>query len=156
MDKVLDDIKLTMQLCKVFPNFVVGYDLVAQEDPYNTLLFYKDALLYPESQTPPVHLQYFFHAGETSKYKSHYFGECIFHNRLLIYVTVSYIIKTTKIFVLMAWFLAFNGDIKCEAQVKVTLRSAYEHKNETFSRMITLWIDPEYDYYNTKISSTYA
>ena len=52
---------------KRFPDFFLGYDLVAQEDPNHSLLFYLDALLYPTSQSLDNALPYFFHAGETSE-----------------------------------------------------------------------------------------
>ena len=49
------------------PDFMVGFDLVGQEDPLHPLVFYIDDLLYPSRQNPPVHLPYFFHAGETGE-----------------------------------------------------------------------------------------
>jgi len=64
-EEILDDIKFTIQLMKQFPGFLVGYDLVGQEDPLNPLIFYLDALRYPSQQTPPIKFPYFFHAGET-------------------------------------------------------------------------------------------
>lgn len=58
-----------MELMKQYPDTFAGYDLVGQEDPGEPLLYYIDALLYPQQQNPPFNLPYFFHAGETGKYK---------------------------------------------------------------------------------------
>lgn len=64
-DDILSDIKNAVELMKQFPNHFAGYDLVGQEDPGKPLLDYLDALRYPASQTPPINMSYFFHAGET-------------------------------------------------------------------------------------------
>ena len=61
----MGDVKEAMRMYTRDPDFMVGFDLVGQEDPLHPLLFYIDALLYPSRQNPPVHLPYFFHAGET-------------------------------------------------------------------------------------------
>ena len=66
-DQILAEVKEAMVMYTQHPDFVVGFDLLGQEDPYNSLLFYIDDLLYPSRQNPPVHLPYFFHAGETSE-----------------------------------------------------------------------------------------
>ena len=63
----MGDVKEAMRMYTQDPDFMVGFDLVGQEDPLHPLLFYIDALLYPSRQNPPVHLPYFFHAGETGE-----------------------------------------------------------------------------------------
>ena len=63
---ILKEVKVAMELLSCYPNFFLGYDLVGEEPNQYPLLYYLDALLYPSRQTPPVHLPYFFHAGETS------------------------------------------------------------------------------------------
>ncbi|KAK3740347.1 hypothetical protein RRG08_004286 [Elysia crispata] len=60
-----DHVKLATLMHRQYPNFILGYDLVGQEDPLNPLLFYLDALLYPTRQSLDDALPYFFHAGET-------------------------------------------------------------------------------------------
>nr|KAG5701004.1 hypothetical protein BaRGS_022715 [Batillaria attramentaria] len=62
---VLADVKEAMILHQKYPTFMVGFDLVGQEDRFHSLIYYIDDLLYPSQQNPPVHLPYFFHAGET-------------------------------------------------------------------------------------------
>ncbi|KAI8780575.1 adenosine deaminase AGSA-like [Biomphalaria glabrata] len=62
---ILENVKKAMYLYQKYPDFLAGYDLVSDEEWYHTLLYYKDALLYPSQQTPPYKLPYFFHAGET-------------------------------------------------------------------------------------------
>lgn len=63
---MLNDVKEATRLFTYNPDILVGFDLVGQEDPLHPLLYYIDALLYPTTQAvPPVHLPYFFHAGET-------------------------------------------------------------------------------------------
>ncbi|KAK7479394.1 hypothetical protein BaRGS_00029386 [Batillaria attramentaria] len=62
---MLEDIKEAMRLYQRDPDFMVGFDLVGQEDPLQPLTYYLDDLLYPSLQNPPVNLPYFFHAGET-------------------------------------------------------------------------------------------
>ncbi|CAL1526288.1 unnamed protein product [Lymnaea stagnalis] len=52
----------TVELMKIFPDLVKGFDLVAQEDVFHTTAFYADELLKPDHS--PV-TPYFFHAGET-------------------------------------------------------------------------------------------
>ncbi|XP_076471279.1 adenosine deaminase AGSA-like [Babylonia areolata] len=64
-EDILGEVKEAMRLYADNRDFLKGFDLVGQEDPYHPLLYYIDALLYPSQQTPPVHLPYFFHAGET-------------------------------------------------------------------------------------------
>lgn len=62
---VLKDVQEAMTLHQKYPDFMVGYDLVGQEDTGHSLIYYIDDLLYPSRQNPPVNLPYFFHAGET-------------------------------------------------------------------------------------------
>ncbi|GFR76254.1 adenosine deaminase CECR1 [Elysia marginata] len=62
---IADEVKTAMALRRKFPDFVLGYDLVAQEDPLNPLLFYLDGLLFPTQQSLDNAVPYFFHAGET-------------------------------------------------------------------------------------------
>lgn len=64
-DNILSDVKLSISLLSQFPEYFAGYDLVGQEDPGKSLLYYIDPLLYPQQQSPPINLPYFFHAGET-------------------------------------------------------------------------------------------
>ena len=65
--QILTDVKEAMRMYTQDPDFMVGFDLVGQEDPLHPLVFYIDDLLYPSRQNPPVRLPYFFHAGETSE-----------------------------------------------------------------------------------------
>ncbi|XP_046367088.2 adenosine deaminase AGSA-like [Haliotis rufescens] len=60
---ILQDVKVVTDLVKRFPDVILGYDLVQQEDVTHTLLYYISDLLYPESHSS--NLPYFFHAGET-------------------------------------------------------------------------------------------
>jgi len=57
-----------VQLVQIYPEYVVGFDLVNEEDRFHTLLYYLDDFMKIENftnshQLPP--LRYFFHAGET-------------------------------------------------------------------------------------------
>ena len=63
----MEKVKEAVRLFQKSNGFMVGFDLVGQEDPLNPLLNYMDALLYPQTLSPPVNLPYYFHAGETSK-----------------------------------------------------------------------------------------
>ncbi|ELU12827.1 hypothetical protein CAPTEDRAFT_167117 [Capitella teleta] len=63
---IRDAINTTLQLQAKYPNFMVGYDLVAHEDAGFTLLHFINELLYP-SQIGQ-NLPFFFHAGETDWY----------------------------------------------------------------------------------------
>lgn len=47
-----------------YPDFMVGFDLVGQEDTGNSLLYYLNELLIPRSSG--ASLPYYFHAGETN------------------------------------------------------------------------------------------
>ena len=67
-DPMLADVKEAIRLYQSDPDFVVGFDLVGQEDPLKPLIYYIDDLLYPKQQNPPIDLPYFFHAGETSMF----------------------------------------------------------------------------------------
>ncbi|RUS81660.1 hypothetical protein EGW08_010577, partial [Elysia chlorotica] len=62
---IADEVQQAISMRRKFPDFFLGYDLVAQEDPQNPLLFYLDALLSPSRQSLDDALPYFFHAGET-------------------------------------------------------------------------------------------
>ncbi|KAH9493092.1 hypothetical protein Btru_022781, partial [Bulinus truncatus] len=62
---IFDAVKIAMDLHKKYPDFLAGFDLVGDEEWYHSLLYYRDALLYPSQQDPPYKLPYFFHAGET-------------------------------------------------------------------------------------------
>eukprot|EP00794_Sanderia_malayensis_P010998 gene10998-12161_t len=53
-----------VSLHKNYPSIVSGFDLVGQEDPGNTLLYYAKELLAPSNAG--LDLPYFFHAGETN------------------------------------------------------------------------------------------
>uniref|UniRef100_A0A0B7AZ75 Adenosine deaminase domain-containing protein n=1 Tax=Arion vulgaris TaxID=1028688 RepID=A0A0B7AZ75_9EUPU len=65
-DDILNEVKTAMEMNKKYPNMMMGYDLVGNEDFFNPLLFYLDALLYPSFQNPPYNLPYFLHVGETN------------------------------------------------------------------------------------------
>ena len=52
-----------MALKRTFPDFLLGYDLVGQEDPGRPLMDDIKALLYPSQNN--IDLKFFFHAGET-------------------------------------------------------------------------------------------
>ncbi|XP_050072655.1 adenosine deaminase AGSA-like [Anopheles maculipalpis] len=60
-------LKLYESLSTTFPGFVVGFDLVGQEDMHRSLKSFASLLLQPISSGPP---KYFFHAGETVGYLS--------------------------------------------------------------------------------------
>jgi adenosine deaminase CECR1 len=62
---VQEDVKMAIDLRSRYPNFFAGYDLVAQEDPNHSLLYYIEELLYP-SQNQSDQLPFFFHAAETN------------------------------------------------------------------------------------------
>ncbi|GFO33799.1 adenosine deaminase cecr1 [Plakobranchus ocellatus] len=64
-DEISKEIKIAMALRQKYPNFFLGYDLVAQEDPLNPLLFYLDALLEPTLGPSSHKVPYFFHTAET-------------------------------------------------------------------------------------------
>lgn len=63
--EIANEVKQAMMLRRQFSDFFLGYDLVAQEDPLNPLIYYLDALLYPTQLSLDDALPYFFHAGET-------------------------------------------------------------------------------------------
>ena len=56
-----DCITLVVQLRKLFPNFMIGFDLVGQEDKGEPLSVFADKLLTLNGSIP-----FFFHAGETN------------------------------------------------------------------------------------------
>ncbi|XP_067652548.1 adenosine deaminase AGSA-like [Haliotis asinina] len=60
---ILQEVKAAMSLVEQFPDVVLGYDLMDQEDVTHPLLYYVSELLYPEAHKS--NLPYFFHAGET-------------------------------------------------------------------------------------------
>ncbi|KAK7099052.1 hypothetical protein V1264_003248 [Littorina saxatilis] len=62
---IMSFIQEAVELYKNNSDLVVGVDLVGQEDTFHPLIDFKDALLYPSTLDPPVHLPYYFHAGET-------------------------------------------------------------------------------------------
>lgn len=64
-ETMLVKVKEAMRLYQEYPDFFVGFDICSDEDALNPTVFYIDALLYPSQQDPPVHLPFFFHAGET-------------------------------------------------------------------------------------------
>ncbi|XP_070575230.1 adenosine deaminase 2-like [Ptychodera flava] len=57
-------VNTAIYLRKTHPHFLVGFDLVAQEDTGQPLLFYLEELLIPSEQGED--LPYYFHAGETN------------------------------------------------------------------------------------------
>lgn len=58
--------KLSLSWAKMFPDFLVGYDLVGQEDKGHSLLYFIDELM-NQTTAEKLSIPYFFHAGETSK-----------------------------------------------------------------------------------------
>lgn len=58
-------VKIAMQLKKKFPDFMVGFDLVGQEDTAPMLVNYAEHIL-----KLPSDMQLFFHAGETNWFGS--------------------------------------------------------------------------------------
>ncbi|XP_033095574.1 adenosine deaminase 2-like isoform X2 [Anneissia japonica] len=62
-DKVKDAVSLAMDLIKKFPDTMIGFDLVGEEDVGYSLNKFINQLLLPVNQN--VKLPYFFHAGET-------------------------------------------------------------------------------------------
>ncbi|XP_076389252.1 adenosine deaminase [Megachile rotundata] len=54
-------IKIMKRLRKLYPDFVIGFDLVGQEDKGHTLQYFADVI---KSTDPDV--RFFFHAGETN------------------------------------------------------------------------------------------
>lgn len=54
-----------LRLHKKFPNFVVGFDLVGQEDPSPPLVSFAEQIL-----QLPDDIKFYFHAGETNWYGS--------------------------------------------------------------------------------------
>ncbi|XP_070581355.1 adenosine deaminase 2-like [Ptychodera flava] len=57
-------VNTAIQLRQKYPHFMVGFDLVAQEDAGRPLVFYLDELLIPSDRGEE--LPYYFHAGETN------------------------------------------------------------------------------------------
>lgn len=53
------------RLAKKFPNLMIGFDLVGQEDVAPTLVSYAEQIL-----KLPSNIQFFFHAGETNWFGS--------------------------------------------------------------------------------------
>nr|CAD7197873.1 unnamed protein product [Timema douglasi] len=71
-DSVMDaDIQRVVEAHKAFPDLVVGFDLVGQEDKGKSLLNFTEKLLH----LPPG-IDFFFHAGETSKEEA-FFGSML-------------------------------------------------------------------------------
>lgn len=62
---IANDIQEVMKFRQKYPDFVLGYDIVGQEDRGHSLLNYIDSLLGPSQAGKD--LPYFFHAGETSR-----------------------------------------------------------------------------------------
>lgn len=65
---VYDILKEFVELRSQFPDFLIGFDLVDEEDRFNSLLYYLDDFLniadyVQQKGLPPI--KYFFHAGET-------------------------------------------------------------------------------------------
>lgn len=50
-----------MQLIELYPNFVIGFDLVGQEDKGEPLIKFADQL-----NNVNLNIKFFFHAGETN------------------------------------------------------------------------------------------
>ena len=61
--KIEESLKLAINLSREMPEFVIGYDLVGQEDLGRPLLDFADLLIEVRNKTG---LKYFFHAGETN------------------------------------------------------------------------------------------
>jgi len=54
-----------MNLRAQFPDYLLGFDVVACEDAGHPLVYFIDELLYPSQLG--IDLPYYFHAGETGK-----------------------------------------------------------------------------------------
>ena len=68
---VATDMKQALELKAEFPQQVMGYDLVGQEDPGHTLHYFLDDLLAMNKNVPEnLTLPFIFHAGETSEYRT--------------------------------------------------------------------------------------
>lgn len=59
LEELAEDLKLTKKLMKKYPDFIIGYDLVGEEDKYHSTIYYLDELI-KETEIP-----YYFHAGES-------------------------------------------------------------------------------------------
>ena len=71
----MSSVKETLALKKLFPSFLIGFDLVGQEDPGKPLIDDLEALLYPSQHN--IDLKFFFHAGETGE---HNLKNCNFYH----------------------------------------------------------------------------
>lgn len=58
-----DHVKIFKEVQRLFPNSILGFDLVGQEDKGYILKHFADILMNMESNT-----KFFFHAGETNWY----------------------------------------------------------------------------------------
>lgn len=64
---IIDDLITAYQLRDKFPNHIVGFDLVGQEDPGETLLYWSPYLINITNTMPKPEMTFFFHAGESNQ-----------------------------------------------------------------------------------------
>ncbi|KAJ8319538.1 hypothetical protein KUTeg_002912 [Tegillarca granosa] len=65
-NKILQDVRKSVEFLKSYPDFFAGYDMIINEDGSPPISDVVEALLYPRNLNPPVYLLYFLHAGETN------------------------------------------------------------------------------------------
>ncbi|KAL7735810.1 hypothetical protein ACLKA6_017814 [Drosophila palustris] len=65
VQKMREHVKLCIELNKEFPNLLMGFDLVGQEELGHPLKMFVEELL-----KMPSHIQFYFHAGQTNWYGS--------------------------------------------------------------------------------------
>ncbi|KAJ8299535.1 hypothetical protein KUTeg_023595 [Tegillarca granosa] len=65
-NKILQDVRKSVEFLKSYPDFFAGYDMIINEDGSPPISDVVEALLYPRNLNPSVYLPYFLHAGETN------------------------------------------------------------------------------------------
>ena len=70
-EQIRQDLIAAVNLRRILPDFVVGYDLVGEEDTGHSLLYFADLLLWSQdlARSRGTTLPFYFHAGETSWYE---------------------------------------------------------------------------------------
>jgi adenosine deaminase CECR1 len=64
---VSSDLIRAYNLRSLYPDVIIGFDLVGHEDPGETLLFWAPTLLTLQEKFGPPAMPYFFHAGESNR-----------------------------------------------------------------------------------------